>query len=194
MELSHIIGLLACINEYQRAEGLAGQINHWRLINPKSVSRIFLLDTKVGQLNIEMATLADELLNDFEDTGSETEEQVAEENGVIKDIPTAEAPASNGAAQNEPGMELDDDEEDVGETDESHGLSAAKAAQEAEDEEETKARIEKLQLRRVADVRSVAGLMKALAPVLEVSFSPLSLIKHHLCKILFSFIYVRDLQ
>ena len=153
------------------AEGLAGQINLWRHTNLKSFSQILPVGTSVDQLKLRMATLADELLNDFEDTGSETEEQGAEENGIVNDIPTAGALATNGMTQNEAGMELDDDEEDVGEADESHGLSAAKAAQEAQDEEETKARIEKLQLRRVADVRSVAGLMKALSPVLEVSFS-----------------------
>jgi hypothetical protein len=38
-----------------------------------------------------------------------------------------------------------------------------------EDEEETKAKVEKMQLGGVDDVRSVAGLMKSLEPVLEVS-------------------------
>ena len=119
-----------------------------------------------------MATLADELLNDFEDTGSEEDEQAAEENGAGDDVPGG-ASAANGTLHDEPGMELDDDEEDVGDADEATDLSATKAAQEAEDEEETKARIEKLQLRRVTDVRSVAGLMKTLAPVLKVSSCPI---------------------
>jgi U4/U6 small nuclear ribonucleoprotein PRP31 len=39
----------------------------------------------------------------------------------------------------------------------------------AEDEEEAKARIEKMQLASVSDVRSVAGLMRQLEPVMEVS-------------------------
>ena len=121
-----------------------------------------------------MATLADELLNDFEDTGSEADEQAVEENGV-GDSGLAGASAANGTSHDEPGMELDDDEEDVGDADELNGVSATKAAQEAEDEEETKARIEKLQLRRVTDVRSVAGLMKTLAPVLQVSYFMFSL-------------------
>lgn len=141
-----------------------------------------------------MATLADELLNDFEDTASETEEQVAEENGIDNDKATAGAAVPNGALHDEPGMELDDDEEDVGDADESHGISATKAAQEAEDEEETKARIEKLQLRRVADVRSVAGLMKALAPVLEVSFSTFSSSLKLYFWLYISSANVRDLQ
>ena len=42
-------------------------------------------------------------------------------------------------------------------------------AKDVEDEEETKAKIEKMQLGGVDDVRSVAGLMRTLEPVLEVS-------------------------
>ena len=38
-----------------------------------------------------------------------------------------------------------------------------------DDEEATKAKVEKMQLGGVDDVRSVAGLMKTLEPVLEVS-------------------------
>ena len=41
------------------------------------------------------------------------------------------------------------------------------AMDDAEDEEEAKARIEKMQLASVSDVRSVAGLMKQLEPVME---------------------------
>ena len=40
-----------------------------------------------------------------------------------------------------------------------------------EDEEETKAKVEKMELGGVDDVRSVAKLMKTLEPVLEVSTS-----------------------
>jgi U4/U6 small nuclear ribonucleoprotein PRP31 len=38
-----------------------------------------------------------------------------------------------------------------------------------DDEEDTKAKVEKMRLGTVRDVRSVAGLMKTLQPVLEVS-------------------------
>ncbi|KFY08856.1 hypothetical protein V491_08403 [Pseudogymnoascus sp. VKM F-3775] len=41
-----------------------------------------------------------------------------------------------------------------------------------DDEEVTKAKVEKMQLGGVDDVRSVAGLMKTLEPVLEVSTPP----------------------
>ena len=115
-----------------------------------------------------MATLAEELLNDFEDTGSEGEDQHSQDNGDTNLV--ASAQTDNDASHNETGMELDDDEEEVGNADIANRLSGTKADQEAEDAEETKARIEKLQLRKVNDVRSVAGLMKTLAPVLEVSF------------------------
>ena len=117
-----------------------------------------------------MASLADELLNDFEDSGSENGEQ----NGFMDD--DAEAPADLGIQRNHddmnvgPSMELDDDEEEPGETEEE--LAAKGGKDEAiEDEEETKARVEKLKLGAVEDVRSVAGLMKQLQPVLEVSSS-----------------------
>lgn len=90
-----------------------------------------------------MSTLADELLNDFEDSGSEGEQN---EEGEEE------------AAQ---GMELDGDEEEVDEE-----------MVEVEDEEEAKTKVEKMQLGHVNDVRSVAGLMKTLEPVLEVSHLP----------------------
>jgi hypothetical protein len=102
----------------------------------------------------KMSTLADELLNDFEDSGSEGEQVEDEE--------------ASAGAQN--GMELDGDEEDV---DEEMG--------EVEDEEEAKAKVEKMQLGHVNDVRSVAGLMKILEPVLEVS--PQSPLRLHVYKI-----------
>ena len=115
-----------------------------------------------------MASLADELLNDFEDSGSENGEQ----NGFMDD--DAEAPSDLGIQRNHddmkevPSMELDDDEEEPEEAEEE--LAAKGGKDEAmEDEEETKAKVEKLKLGGVEDVRSVAGLMKQLQPVLEVS-------------------------
>lgn len=120
-----------------------------------------------------MATVADELLNDFEDSGSEGEEE-GDQNGFNDDIipPVSEAnglrkPSDTGLEQGD--MELDDDEEEI--DDEMEGGPTG-AADEPEDEEEAKARVEKLQLGGVNDVRSVASLMKTLDPILEVS-------KHH---------------
>lgn len=126
-----------------------------------------------------MATLADELLNDFEESGSEGEDDRAEDFPLHDDV--LAPPAANGVSQKaaangiETGMELDDDEEEVDEDEEMmNGAATAGKAAEAEDEEETKARVEKMQLGGVNDVRSVAGLMKTLQPVLEVSTAPCS--------------------
>lgn len=130
-----------------------------------------------------MATLADELLHDFDDSDAEGENGIDE---AVEDVEPGEAAQetnrkrrrrdSDDVAAN--GMELDDDEEEVGDPDDLMAHSSAKAAEDAaEDHEEAKARIEKLQLKGVDDVRSVAGLMKKLSPVLEVRLqSPFSLV------------------
>lgn len=112
-----------------------------------------------------MSTLADELLQDFEDSGSEGEGQQNE--GLFPDNEEAtlaglSSHATNGA------MELDGDEEDV---DDEEMAGVNDTVKDAEDEEDTKAKVEKMQLGDVDDVRSVAGLMKSLEPVLEVSTS-----------------------
>ena len=114
-----------------------------------------------------MSTLADELLNDFAHSGSEGEGE--QQNGFLQD--DAIPPATNGRAQAPEGsMILDGDEEDVSEDEEAAlgGASANGAAADVEDEEEAKAKVEKMQLGGVNDVRSVAGLMKTLEPVLQV--------------------------
>lgn len=111
-----------------------------------------------------MATLADELLNDFEDSGSEVggEDQ---QNGILQD--GASPPPVNGTAP-ESSMVLDGDEEDAAE-DEDDETSKGDLHAAVEDEEDAKAKVEKMQLGSVSDVRSVAGLMKTLEPILEVS-------------------------
>ena len=115
-----------------------------------------------------MSTLADELLNDFEDSGSEGEG--GQQNGFLHDDATP--PTTNGRVQAPEGsMVLDGDEEDdVSEDDEAalRDSIATGAAADVEDEEEAKAKVEKMQLGGVNDVRSVAGLMKTLEPVLQV--------------------------
>jgi U4/U6 small nuclear ribonucleoprotein PRP31 len=113
-----------------------------------------------------MSTLADELLQDFEDSGSEGEETL-ESGGLFPDNEDSKS-GLNGHATNG-GMELDGDEEEVDEDEEMAGMKDV--AKDVEDEEETKAKIEKMQLGGVDDVRSVAGLMRTLEPVLEVSYS-----------------------
>lgn len=114
-----------------------------------------------------MASLADELLNDFDDSGSENGEQ----NGFMEDD-DGEAPADLGIQRNHddmnegPSMELDGDEEEADVVEEELAAKGSKDAT-MEDEEETKAKIEKMKLGGVEDVRNVAGLMKQLQPVLE---------------------------
>lgn len=111
-----------------------------------------------------MSTLVDELLQDFEDSGSEQGDE-RKEHDILGDG-DGEADATNGDDANgdmdlDGGAVQDDDEEMGGVT--GSGKNAA------EDPEEAKQRIEKLQLKGVGDVRSVAGLMRTLEPVLEVS-------------------------
>lgn len=119
-----------------------------------------------------MATLADELLNDFEDSGDENEEQQQDELAADDGAPSQ--PEPNPSAVRFPtddvGMELDGDEEEVEDDEElMNGATKSDGRDAPEDEEETKTRVEKMQLGGVSDVRSVAGLMKTLEPVLEVS-------------------------
>lgn len=121
-----------------------------------------------GQQQTKMSTLADELLQDFEDSGSEGGEEQQNE-GLF---PEADGATSNGhkaaiASANTDGMELDGDEEEVPEDEEMTGINDSGV--DVEDEEETKAKVEKMELGGVDDVRSVARLMKTLEPVLEVS-------------------------
>jgi U4/U6 small nuclear ribonucleoprotein PRP31 len=116
-----------------------------------------------------MATLADELLNDFDDSGPEDDEQI--QNGLVEDDShnKKEDAHRHGDDKLTPGMELDGDEEGVSDA-EKELMKQNNAADHGDtpDEEETKARVEKMKLGGVSDVRSVAGLMKTLQPVLEV--------------------------
>lgn len=124
-----------------------------------------------------MSTLADELLNDFEDSGSEGEDE-RKGSFLHETISSPQADLVNGhgrqpgSAKQNGSMELDDDEEQMGDQDEdmSNGdvLNGGETLGEADDEEEAKAKVEKMQLGGISDVRSVAGLMKTLEPVLQV--------------------------
>lgn len=122
-----------------------------------------------------MSTLVDELLQDFEDSGSEQGDE-RNEDGILGDDDAdgeADADAANGGDHhntNGGDMDLDggavqeDDDEEMG------GMPSSSSSGKApEDPEEAKQRIEKMQLKGVGDVRSVAGLMRTLEPVLEVS-------------------------
>ena len=111
-----------------------------------------------------MSTLADELLNDFEDNGSEDEGE--QQDGFLQS--SASPPGPNGHQRINGFVLADDIEED--DEDEEMG-NGSNGIEDAEDEEETKAKVEKMQLGGVSDVRNVAGLMKTLEPVLEVRIS-----------------------
>ena len=119
-----------------------------------------------------MATIADELLNDFESDGEEQEDEQStaflDEQGGVGRPATVETMSSQ-AQHGNGGMELDGDEEEPDEADLDGNAPSHLKVEDAEDQEETKARVEKMQLQGVSDVRSVAGLMKQLQPVIEVS-------------------------
>ncbi|KAG8525545.1 uncharacterized protein KY384_009189 [Bacidia gigantensis] len=108
-----------------------------------------------------MSTLADELLNDFEDSGSEREEE--DQNGTLDNDAT---PPTNGAHP-DGSMVLDGDEEEP--DDEGMSIEERNVAN-AENEEDAKAKVEKMQFGGVNDVRNVASLTKTLEPILEVSY------------------------
>lgn len=104
-----------------------------------------------------MSTVADDLLNDFGSSGDEAEDQ--ENDGLTQ---TEDGPADRDANA----MEVDGQQDDE---DEAH---LKKGDADADDPEATKAKIEKMQLGAVKDVRSVASLMQTLEPILEVSQAP----------------------
>lgn len=99
-----------------------------------------------------MSTVADDLLNDFGSSGDEAEDQ--EHDGLAQN---EDAPVDRDANAMDVDGEQDDDEEGQ------NGVA------DLEDAEATKAKVEKMQLGAVKDVRSVASLMQTLEPILEVS-------------------------
>ncbi|KAJ0159414.1 U4/U6 small nuclear ribonucleoprotein Prp31 [Colletotrichum tanaceti] len=112
-----------------------------------------------------MATIADELLQDFEDSGSEAEDTQQDHDplGFLDNAPEANGRKSAGD------MDVDGDQSEAEDEDDEMGGVSKSAVDSAEDAEDTKAKVEKMQLGGVDDVRSVAGLMQTLEPVLEVS-------------------------
>lgn len=125
-----------------------------------------------------MATLADELLNDFEDSGSDVDEQNQNKSFGNDGQNTEDDAPRNSRSGSTPGMELDGDEEELPDAEGDFAAHTnSTELKDAPDQEETKARVEKMKLRGVSDVRNVAGLMKTLQPVLEVR----SLLTLHVC-------------
>lgn len=111
-----------------------------------------------------MATLADELQADFLDLESEEENEEEEQeqeqehgaNGVNGDADDGDdAMGEDGVADHDAAGGSQQDK-------------VSRALDEAEDEQEAKERIEKINLRNVSDFKSVANLWKSLKPVLEV--------------------------
>ncbi|KAF3802957.1 Pre-mRNA-processing factor 31 [Colletotrichum gloeosporioides] len=115
-----------------------------------------------------MATLAEELFNDFADSGSEADETQQDGNDALGlDL----APQTvNHSSSND--MDLDaDDSEAAADDDAMAGVSKG-TVDTVEDAEDAKSKVEKMQLGGVSDVRSIASLMQTLEPVLEVSTHP----------------------
>ncbi|KAI1467440.1 pre-mRNA splicing factor [Daldinia caldariorum] len=108
-----------------------------------------------------MSTLAEELLQDFEDSGSENGEE-QNDVGIDLDGPATGPPASHDDGE----MVLDGDEEEPDEDEEMGGVSIG-AVEPVEDEEATKAKVEKMQLGGVKDIRKVTTVMDRLDPLLK---------------------------
>ena len=99
----------------------------------------------------------DDLLNDFGSSGDEAEDQ---ENDDLVQTDDGQGDRDANA------MEVD------GQHDEEDDAQQRKGDIDADDPEATKAKVEKMQLGAVKDVRSVASLMQTLEPILEVSKAP----------------------
>jgi U4/U6 small nuclear ribonucleoprotein PRP31 len=123
-----------------------------------------------------MSTLADELLQDFEE--SDSGEDGEKRRDLIKEEDPQQTGGANGSRRKKQftdhdDMELDGDEERASDEDtnasEDDDIAHGDAVKlEDDDEEDTKAKVEKMQFGGVDDVRSVARLMKTLEPVLQV--------------------------
>ncbi|KAM0322830.1 hypothetical protein ACHAQA_009171 [Verticillium albo-atrum] len=111
-----------------------------------------------------MSTLADELLQDFEDSGSENEQDERQDD-EDRDAPSSSSGLFN-RGKSAGDMDLDEADSADGEDQEMNGMPRG-ASDAVEDAEDAKAKVEKMQLGAVDDVRSVASLMQTLEPVLE---------------------------
>jgi U4/U6 small nuclear ribonucleoprotein PRP31 len=109
-----------------------------------------------------MSTLADELLQDFEDFGGD-EETVHDD--VFEGDASPVAHTLMGDMS-----EGEDDEDDVMED----VADDVKAVGAMDDADQAKSKVEKMKLDAVKDVRSVATLMDTLGPVLQVRRLPIN--------------------
>ncbi|KAI6087071.1 pre-mRNA splicing factor [Hypoxylon rubiginosum] len=108
-----------------------------------------------------MSTLAEELLQDFEDSGSENGEE-QNDAGLDLDGPAVGPPPNHDNGD----MMLDGDEEEEPDEDEEMGGMNG-TIEPAEDEEAAKAKVEKMQLGGVKDIRKVTTVMDRLDPLLK---------------------------
>ncbi|CCU74590.1 pre-mRNA-processing factor 31 [Blumeria hordei DH14] len=109
-----------------------------------------------------MSTIAEELLQDFEDSGSEAEESLLRENlDIDKEDGGHNTYPLNGANGV---MDVDDDE---GSDKDEEMTEAASLGLNVGDEYDMRANVEKMDLGNVDDVRRVARKMKKIEPVLE---------------------------
>jgi U4/U6 small nuclear ribonucleoprotein PRP31 len=118
-----------------------------------------------------MSTLADELLQDFEDSGSEHGDE-QNDLGLEDGSPTI-GQANGDSKHDDDDMVLDGDEEAPDEDEEMGGLNGA-TIDPMDDEDEAKSKIERMQLGGVKDVRKVTTVMDRLEPLLKVKHSLLS--------------------
>jgi hypothetical protein len=122
-----------------------------------------------------MSNLAEELLQDFENSGSEGGDDQSHEFLRDDDHLAAKGLRGNHESKSKEngGMELDGDEEESDNEDEEMANGIGTNGLDIDNEEEAKAKVEKMELGGVEDVRSVAGLMTTLEPVLGVSDIPI---------------------
>lgn len=122
-----------------------------------------------------MSTLAEELLQDFEDSGPENG---SEQNDVDLGGEMSPGRARDGSS-GEPMLD-GDEEEQPDEDEEMKGVGDASSEPMA-DEESAKAQIEKMDLGRVKDVREVTSVMERLDTLLKVSqtFTIIPFCKHY---------------
>jgi U4/U6 small nuclear ribonucleoprotein PRP31 len=116
-----------------------------------------------------MSTLADELLQDFEDSRSEHGDE-QNELGLEEDQPNGDRSQDYRAANDgdDDDMVLDGDEEAPEEEDEEMAGANGATIDPMDDEDEAKAKVEKMRLGSVKDVRKVSTVMDRLEPLLKV--------------------------
>ncbi|KAJ1326791.1 U4/U6 small nuclear ribonucleoprotein PRP31 [Microdochium nivale] len=111
-----------------------------------------------------MSTLADELLQDFEDSGSDREDAQSESG-----LGDAVGPSLRADHDDDGDMQLDGDEEPMEDDEDDHQMTGIDSvvAEVAEDDDDAKAAVEKMQLGGIKDVRKVSTIMDKLEPLLK---------------------------